>query len=271
MKKIVLPLLGILLLAACEKDAVSPVTTGEDSTLDLRATEKLIVCHNTGSETPHYEMIEIAEPAYERAHLDHGDARPGEVIPEMPGYRFGCNCEVEPAETACLPDGKTWTTANLSLEPDGYVEGEDFWWYDNDAAYAAYGRLYTWDAAKKACQDLGSGWRLPTKNDWDGLIRAYDDTWPSTGTAYSVPALASLLGNNSPSGFDASLAGGRFTYFPNGPFFDYLGQYGYYWSSTEYTYADYYFSYYFDDVEYNEVSRGYNRGSFGFSCRCVKD
>ncbi|MCB0280914.1 MAG: hypothetical protein KDD94_15520, partial [Calditrichaeota bacterium] len=134
MKRILFLLFGILLLASCEKKAATPITTGEDSTLDFRAVEKLLVCHNTGSETNPYELIEIAEPAYEIAHMDHGDALPGEAIPEMPGYKFGCNCEVEPEGTTCMPDGKTWTTANLTLEPEGYDEGEDFWWYDNDEA-----------------------------------------------------------------------------------------------------------------------------------------
>lgn len=269
MKKNLFLFLGMLLLASCGKEAATPITTGEDLTLGFRAAEKIFICHNTGSETNPYERIEIAEPAYENAHLDHGDARPGEAIPEMPGYKFGCNCEVEPEGTACMPDGKTWTTVNLTLEPEGYDEGEDFWWYDNDEANAGYGRLYTWAAANKACEDLGDGWRLPAKEDWDALITQYDGDWPSDGSAFSMDAYTALLGNDSPSGFDARLGGGRFT-FTNGTVFDYLGGAGNYWASTEYSTNNYYFVYYFDN-DYNEVSRGYNQETFGYSCRCVKD
>ena len=54
--------------------------------------------------------------------------------------------------------GKTWLAENLN-----YDLGEDCWFYDNDPENGRkYGRLYTWEAAKKACLP---GWRLPTHED----------------------------------------------------------------------------------------------------------
>jgi uncharacterized protein (TIGR02145 family) len=50
------------------------------------------------------------------------------------------------------------------------IEGS--WCYDNDEANCQdYGRLYTWDAAKKACP---TGWHLPTREEWQELVRAVD-------------------------------------------------------------------------------------------------
>ncbi len=64
--------------------------------------------------------------------------------------------------------GLTWMTKNLNYElPDS-------WCYDNDPANCAeYGRLYTWEAAKKACQSLGNGWRLPTDQEWRDLAKRF--------------------------------------------------------------------------------------------------
>ncbi len=257
-----------LFLFGCQKDSLTVIETPQDSAIEFRATQKLLVCHNTGSETNPYELIELAEIAYAKAHQGHGDAQPGYAIPGMSGYKFGCNCEVEEVETIEMPDNKIWTAENLDVFPAGYELGTDFWWYENDEEIS-YGLLYTWKAANQACEDLGDGWRLPTKEDWDELISVYDDTWPSDGNAFSEPAYVSLQGNDSPSGFDARLGGGRFT-FTNGTLFDYLGEYGNYWGSTKYSEKNY-FSYYFDGIEFYEVSRGYNQETFGFSCRCVKN
>ena len=51
--------------------------------------------------------------------------------------------------------GKTWMASNIKVDvPGSYI-------YDNNSSnLSAYGRLYTWSAAKTACP---SGWRLPTQ------------------------------------------------------------------------------------------------------------
>ena len=51
--------------------------------------EKVEVCHVNGAGS--YLLIEIADPAFD-AHVAHGDARPGDPVPDMPGYVFDAYC-----------------------------------------------------------------------------------------------------------------------------------------------------------------------------------
>ncbi|PHN05134.1 Lcl domain-containing protein [Flavilitoribacter nigricans] len=76
MKRILLAMVGILLLAACEKESAVSVT---DTDLEVRGSTKLKVLHNTGSESNPWEVIEVADVAYQNAHLDHGDKIVGDT------------------------------------------------------------------------------------------------------------------------------------------------------------------------------------------------
>jgi uncharacterized protein (TIGR02145 family) len=58
-----------------------------------------------------------------------------------------------------------WMKNNLNIET------ADSWCYnDNPVNCDKYGRLYTWEAAKAACQSIGK--RLPTWDDWIDLQTA---------------------------------------------------------------------------------------------------
>lgn len=91
----------------------------------------------------------------------------------------------------------TWMAENLDYNDEGSVcyEGDD-------ANCATYGRLYTWEAAGSVCP---SGWRLPSKADYDSLK-------VSVGVSYA-PIKAT-------SGWSASLGNGTdvygFSLLPNG-------------------------------------------------------
>ena len=62
-------------------------------------------------------------------------------------------------------NGQLWMTENLNYSTEGS------WWYqDNETHGKEYGRLYTWDAAQKACPP---GWRLPSDNDWQELMESF--------------------------------------------------------------------------------------------------
>jgi len=61
-------------------------------------------------------------------------------------------------------DGKTWMAENLNFKTDS-----SFCFGKKDANCAKYGRLYTWDDAKKACPE---GWHLSKKEEWDALLKA---------------------------------------------------------------------------------------------------
>jgi len=55
--------------------------------------------------------------------------------------------------------GLKWMKKNLNVETD------DSWCYRNSPdSCVKYGRLYTWEAAKTACQSVGM--RLPTREEW---------------------------------------------------------------------------------------------------------
>jgi uncharacterized protein (TIGR02145 family)/uncharacterized repeat protein (TIGR02543 family) len=63
-------------------------------------------------------------------------------------------------------DTQTWMAENLNYVTDSS------WCYDNaDSNCVKYGRLYNWSAAMKVCP---SGWHLPSRAEWQTLVRAVD-------------------------------------------------------------------------------------------------
>lgn len=146
-------------------------------------------------------------------------------------------------------NGRMWMAQNLNFDV-----GEGCWFYDNDPKNGEkYGRLYTWEAAKRACPP---GWRLPTWEEWDSL---------STHFGGGLEAYKALISGGI-SGFDAVLAGERNS---NGEFL-YLRWYSYYWSSTEGG-ANNAWTYwlYSDNLA---LSRDYYCSKIvGLSLRCLKD
>jgi uncharacterized protein (TIGR02145 family) len=62
--------------------------------------------------------------------------------------------------------GKRWMAQNLNYEP----RPGNSWCYNNDVSNCnKYGRLYDWNTAKTICP---SGWRLPSRKEWDDLGEA---------------------------------------------------------------------------------------------------
>ncbi len=155
--------------------------------------------------------------------------------------------------------GKQWLGKNLNLDiPDS-------WCYDNLPANCdQYGRLYTWEAAKKGCAALGAGWRLPGDGDWLALADAFGGYWKSGQSQSRKSAYKALLKDGS-SGFDALLAGGRSS---SGEFLD-LGRDGLFWSGTG-TDADLAWNYWFYSVG-QTLNRSLNVKGWAYSVRCLKD
>src|SRR5438045_3774926 len=104
--------------------------------------------------------------------------------------------------TKRMADGKLWTTHNLDA-----AIGSSYCYEGLQVNCVRYGRLYTWDAARQACQSLGERWRLPTDDEWRRLAKGYggvpDDSKDAGRAAYK--ALVSRGG----SGFSALLGGSR--------------------------------------------------------------
>lgn len=119
-------------------------------------------------------------------------------------------------------DGKRWMTQNLILKVTGA-----YCFDDKQANCDRYGRLYTWEAAKQACNLLGDGWRLPTNEEWRAMAKHYGGIFEKGG-ATGKDAYQSLLSGGA-SGFNALLGGNREL---DGKYAR-VDAHGFYWSATE--------------------------------------
>jgi len=168
--------------------------------------------------------------------------------------------------------GNTWMRKNLN------VETEDSWCYENSTdSCEKYGRLYTWEAAKSACQRIG--WRLPYYGEWSDLISAaggYEVAGKRLKAKNGWQRYWGEDGNGTDNyGFSALPGGMR----NSDGSFESTGAYGFWWTAS-----DYYWTGMDDDdfwvgkAEGGEMNNrdGYAHGypslkSNGFSVRCVKD
>jgi uncharacterized protein (TIGR02145 family) len=131
--------------------------------------------------------------------------------------------EGNPYSSKILLDSNRWTTQNMYISlPDSYC-------YDDVPLNCdKYGRLFTWEAAKTACEALGDGWRLPTNDEWHEMARYYGGVREDSEDN-GQRAFHSLL-DSGDSGFNALLAGNRNSDGTYGR----LERHGFYWTSTEY-------------------------------------
>ncbi len=119
-------------------------------------------------------------------------------------------------------DGKLWTTRNLDVPGDGS------YCYDNaEANCRQYGRLYTWEAAQRACRALGDGWCLPSNDEWRDLARHYGGLLEESEQAGKATYQALRTGGSS--GLDVLLGGGRNV---DGQYAR-LDAHGFYWTASE--------------------------------------
>jgi uncharacterized protein (TIGR02145 family) len=158
-----------------------------------------------------------------------------------------------------MADGKRWTTLNLNVNAV-----PSYCYEDSDANCVRYGRLYTWDSARRACESLGREWRLPTDDEWRQLARQYGGVSEDSQDRGKRAYMALLTGGTT--GFDALLGGGRS---PDGKYA--RGQaHGFYWTASENDAANAVF------YNFAQGSQGLHRQSGGeidraFSVRCVSE
>jgi uncharacterized protein (TIGR02145 family) len=136
-------------------------------------------------------------------------------------------------------------------------------YYNNDPENGKKcGKLYNWYAVHDPRGLAPKGWRIPTKSDFEILLKTIKDN--STLLKAVGEGIESGAGTNS-SGFSAILSGGRAD---NGNFY-YLGISNYFWTSMEgsATTAN------FMGLTQNDTSVGFDgiNKVFGFSVRCTKD
>jgi len=160
------------------------------------------------------------------------------------------------SETVLL-GGLKWMKKNLN------VQSADSWCYDNaDSNCVKYGRLYTWEAAKSACQSVGM--RLPTRVEWNDLVDAVGE---SAGKKLKARSGWYNDGNGTDDYGFSALPGGYSYSYGN---FGYAGNCGRWWTATEHGDNDAYYLGMYDGNdgvdEYYDLNEYY-----GYSVRCVKD
>ncbi|MCB0548907.1 MAG: hypothetical protein KDD19_15110 [Phaeodactylibacter sp.] len=155
-------------------------------------------------------------------------------------------------------NGKYWMAENLNYRT------ENSWLYENKPENGdEYGRLYTWDAAMKACPP---GWSLPSALEWRRMAQSFggvvEDSKDKGAGAYEA------LSKNGESNFDALLGGIRLV---TGSF-KRLGENGQYWSSIEdrKVSGEKAILINFDGETESLQHYAYSK-ELGASCRCVKE
>ncbi len=189
--------------------------------------------------------------------------------------------------------GQTWMAENLAYLPEVCAPDVNcgYWVYDylgtdvatamGEANYSTYGVLYNFETAQTACP---AGWHLPSDYEWSYLevhlgmsLQANLATgsrgtnqggkMKETGTTHWN---APNTGATNISGF-TGLPGGMRSY-SNGTF-NQIGNYGYFWSSTEEgNFANYrYLNYDSEQAGSDWLSTVTGWSNFGASVRCVQD
>lgn len=119
-------------------------------------------------------------------------------------------------------DGKQWMTQNLNVNT-----AQSYCYDDDERNCRRYGRLYAWESAKRGCQSLGNGWRLPTNDEWRRMAKHYggvrDDSQDGGKAAFQA------LVSGDRSGFNVLFGGGRD---PDGRYAR-LAAHGFYWTASE--------------------------------------
>jgi uncharacterized protein (TIGR02145 family) len=146
--------------------------------------------------------------------------------------------------------------------------------YNNDVNNAGvYGNLYNWYAATDSRNLCPTDWHIPTDAEWKTLIdylggeNLAGGKMKETGTAHWTSPNG---GADNSSGFSALPGGFRSSGGPNeGVIYDQIGNYGFWWSSTEGSN---------NQAWYRSINHGYPytyrvniSKQYGFSIRCVRD
>lgn len=163
-----------------------------------------------------------------------------------------------------------WMAENLAYKTES---GSSYIYGDNTIG-AKYGRLYTWEAAKKA---VPAGWHLPTDDEWKqlelflGMSQEDTDKINRRGTGEGGKLKATKGWPEDGNGTDQvgfqALPGGFFL--ANSIDFMAFEWYGYWWTASE---SDNMTAWFRLLVSHNSrIVRNVSFKEDGFSVRCVKD
>jgi len=156
---------------------------------------------------------------------------------------------------------------------------------NNDSQYEnPYGKLYNWFVVDSASGLCPTSWHVPTDEEWKqlemflGMSQFEADTifWRGTDEGGKMKAVGTIqagtglwedpnTGATNSSGFTGLPGGFRFS---SGSFST-IGNFGYWWSATQYSATTAWKRALYDDTA--QVYRSYNGKGTGFSVRCVRD
>jgi len=158
-----------------------------------------------------------------------------------------------------IADGKKWS----NLTTGAYCN------YHNETKNSTtYGRLYNWYAVNDSRNIAPIGWHVPSDAEWTTLIiylGGEDVTGGKLKEKGTTHWQSPNTGATNETGFTALPDGNR----GNDGTFNYIGNYGFWWSSTGYYAHDawYWYAYY----NFSNVFRHFNNKVIGFSVRCIRD
>jgi uncharacterized protein (TIGR02145 family) len=165
-----------------------------------------------------------------------------------------------------IPEAKTdeeWSKAGEN--------GEPAWCYYNNNPDNGdrYGKLYNWYAVNDPRGLAPEGWKIPSDEEWSRLADFLGGE-SVAGTKMKSTDFWADYGGKSGNGTNES----GFSGLPGGNrnvtgSFNYIGESGFWWSSTEYRANYAWFRYLF--YGNGNVSRSNFSKRFGFSVRCLRD
>ncbi len=151
---------------------------------------------------------------------------------------------------------QVWFAENLNYNVSGSK-----CYNDDPSNCAKYGRLYSWTTAMKVCP---SGWHLPSNAEWEAMM-AYIDG--AEGKKLKATSDWNYNGNGTDDYGFSALPGGRWY----NSTYQSIGNYGYWWSSTEILSSSAHLWYMYYESEYVGLYNSFKGSSYGFSVRCLQD
>lgn len=141
-------------------------------------------------------------------------------------------------------------------------------YYENNTANrTTYGKLYNWYAVNDPRGLSPVGYHIPSDNEWTLLTTSLGGQGVAGGKMKATISWNSFPGiSNTNSSRFTGLSGGFRQYYGA---FSSIGNYGYWWSSSEYSDGSVWIRGLLYD--YGSVGRSYYDKQNGFSVRCLRD